>query len=132
MRDRLRSTFSLTTNDDAIELADVRGSSHRAEDPAPRFGGIEPMSGEFLDEIITKTSAAEVLHGVEGGAGSSLAAEQKRTLHVRGKACLLAGNLKEIKVQLLEPIGSSFCFLSEDGGESRAQAQHENIVSGNV
>ena len=130
MRDRLHSTFSLTANADAIEVADVRGSSHGAEDPVPRFGRVEPMSEGFLDEIITKTSTAEVIHGVEGGEGSSLAAEQKRTLHVRGEAKLLAGNLKEIRVRLLQPIGSSFCFLSEDGGDSRAPAALDYLSAG--
>ena len=130
MRDCLRSTFSLTANDDAIELADVRASSRRAEDPEPRFDHVQPASDRFLDGIITKTSTAEVVHGVEGGAGSSLAAEQKRTLHVRGEARLLADNLKEIRVQLLQPIGSSFCFLSEDDGEGRAPAALDYLSAG--
>ena len=130
MRDCLRSTFSLTANDHAVELVDVRASTRCAEDPAPRFGSIELMSDRFLDGIITKTAAAEVMHGIEGGAGTSLAAEQKRTLHVRGEARLLESGLKEIRVQLLQPIGSSFCFLSEDGGPGRAPAALDYLSAG--
>ena len=60
----------------------------------------------------------------EGGAGSSLQAEQKRTLHVRGTGRVSPDGIQEAKVQLFKPIGSVFRFLSDDaarfGGTERA------------
>lgn len=120
MRESLQNTFSLTANGRALELQDLRPSARRAEDPQTDFDGVEPLVGECLDDIITKVAAAEVVHGVAGGAGSSLQAVQKRTLHVRGEARLLTDTLKEIQVRLIQPIGSSFRFLSEDCGRQLA------------
>ena len=62
--------------------------------------------------------AAEAVFGVEGGAGSSLKATQKRTLHVRGVGTLRDDGLKEVLVQLFKPIGSTFRFLSQEPEES--------------
>lgn len=120
MRESLQNTFSLTANDRPSEVADLRQSRRAAEDPEPNFDIIEPLEGEFLPDIITKIGSAEVLHDVAGGAGSSLKAVQKRTLHVRGEAKLLSDSLKEIRVHLHQPIGSSFRFLSEDGAAGQA------------
>ncbi len=120
MRESLQNTFSLTANGRALELQDLRSSARSADDPRPDFNGVEPQAGEYLDDVITKLAAAHVVHAVTGGAGSSLQAVQKRTLHVRGEAKLLSGTLKEIRVQLLQPIGSTFRFLSEDGGRRQA------------
>ncbi len=120
MRESLQNTFSLTANQRALELQDLRPSGHQVEDPAASFDGIEPQTGGSLDDIITKITEAEVLHRVEGGAGSSLEPVQKRTLHVRGKARLLTPTLKEIRVVLLQPIGSTFRFLSEEGERPQA------------
>jgi len=120
MRQSLQNTFSLTANERALALQDLQPSARRAEGPPPSFDGVEPLAGEFLDHIITKLATAEVVHGVAGGAGSSLQAVQNRNLHVRGEAKLLTDTLKEIRVHLFQPIGSSFRFLSEDGGGGQA------------
>ncbi len=73
--------------------------------------------------IITKVSEAETVHGVEGGAGSSLQAEQKRTLHVHGDARVIDGMTMETCIRLFKPTGSSFRFRCDevsalDGDES--------------
>lgn len=68
----------------------------------------------FLPEIIRKGDSAQVLEGVEGGAGSSLKTEQKRTLHVRGEARVVEGLQMETKVQLFKPIGSTFLFKCDE------------------
>jgi uncharacterized OsmC-like protein len=120
MRESLQNTFSLTANGRAIELEDLQSSARSSEGPRPDFNGLEPDVGEHLEDIITKLVAAEVVQTATGGAGSSLQAVQKRTLHVRGQANLLSGTLKEIRVQLLQPIGSTFRFLSEDGASPQA------------
>ena len=62
--------------------------------------------------------------GVEGGAGSSLKSEQKRTLHIRCEARALDDGLMEAVVDCVKPIGSTFRFLSDEpaqrGGRGRA------------
>ncbi len=120
MRESLQNTFSLTANGRPLKLKDLNSSGRSADDPLPDFSGVEPHADEYLDDVILKLAAAEVIHDVKGGAGSSLQAVQKRTLHVRGEAKLLSATLKEIHVQLLQPIGSTFRFLSEDGGRRQA------------
>jgi uncharacterized OsmC-like protein len=77
---------------------------------------------DFPKDIISKLGGAETVFNVEGGAGSSLKSDQKRTLHIRGIATLLANGLSETRVQLYKPIGSNFRFLCDienaaDGGE---------------
>jgi organic hydroperoxide reductase OsmC/OhrA len=73
---------------------------------------------DYLPDIITKLGAAEVKHGVEGGAGSSLKSEQKRTLHVHAEGILRADGLKEVEIRLIKPIGSTFKFVSDETSES--------------
>ncbi len=82
------------------------------------------VADSFAPEIIRKLEDAKAVVGAEGGAGSSLKSEQKRTLHVRGVCTLREDGVKRIKVQLFKPIGSTFEFLSDDppvlGGGDRA------------
>ncbi len=121
MRQALANLFTLTVNGRGLELVDLPPAGRPAADPGTSFAGVEPADPVgFLPDAITKLAAARVVHGVEGGAGSSLAAEQKRTLHVRGEARLVQGALKEIAVHLLRPIGSSFRLLSEEGEAAQA------------
>ncbi len=121
MRQPLENTFSLTANGRALDLPSLRqSSSRRAERLGTDFDQIEPLESGSPEEIIAKLTAAEVVHGVDGGAGSSLKPVQDRTLHVRGEARVLSETLKEIRVRLLRPIGSSFRFLGEDGGSQQA------------
>ncbi len=121
MRDSLQNTFSLTANGRRLEVADLAQSPNAAENPEGDFDSVETAGEEeLLGDIITKLAAAEVVHGVEGGAGSSLKAEQKRMLHVRGEGRLVSGTLKEVKVHLFKPIGSTFRFLSDEGEDAKA------------
>ncbi len=120
MRQRLENMFSLTANGRALDLPDLRPSSRRAGGGRVDFDELEPLEGGCQDDIISKVASAQVVHGVKGGAGSSLQPAQDRILHVRGEARLLSETLKEIEVQLLQPIGSTFRFLGEDGGRQEA------------
>ncbi len=120
MRDRIENTFSVAANGQALALQTLRSSPQPIDGSATSFDSLQPANGEFADGIIAKLSEAEVLEGVAGGAGSSLQAVQKRDLHVRGEARMLTSTLKEIQVRLLQPIGSSFRLLCEDGGEQQA------------
>jgi len=117
LRDPLRNAFSLLHNGRRQELgqelapADPGGVT----DPGPRLEALYPApANTFLPEIIRRVEAASVVHGVEGGAGSSLKAEQRRTLHVRGEARLTEGLQMEAQVRLLKPIGSTFCFRADE------------------
>jgi organic hydroperoxide reductase OsmC/OhrA len=122
----LASEFTLTRN--KVRLPVTMVTPWRAEAPtgfAALFEDRTPAaSGDYAPDIITKLSAAEALRGVEGGAGSSLEAEQKRTLHLRAVCTLRADGLKQVTVRLFRPIGSVFRFLGDDavcfGGGERA------------
>lgn len=120
MRDELTNTFALTLNGRHIPVTGVAESTAPpGPDPEPIFETIRPAdASEYLPDIITKLKAAETVFGVEGGAGSSLQAEQKRTLHVRGTGALREDGLKEVAVQLFKPIGSTFRFISDEQSQS--------------
>lgn len=126
LRAPLASEFTLTKNGARLPVTLV--APWRAEAPAG-FGALfddrTPATSVAADpDIITKLSAAETLQGVDGGAGTSLAAEQKRTLHVRAICTLRADGLKQVTIRLFRPIGSVFQFLGDDpecfGGSERA------------
>jgi len=125
MRTLLHNTFSVNLNGRALGITELAPSPPPGEtDPATHFESVAPRSGGFLPEIITRVAKAEKRTGVEGGAGSSLQSEQKRTLHVHGEARWLGDMLMETIVQLHKPIGSSFRFLCDEietlGGKASA------------
>lgn len=125
-RMRLPSTFAVALNGEPINIPRVKPSmAGMFRDPASAFERIEAAPpSEYAGNLIEKVRSAETVFGVEGGAGSSLQAEQKRMLHVRGILTLRADGLKEINAQLFKPLGSMFRFLSDDpqghGGRNRA------------
>jgi uncharacterized OsmC-like protein len=125
-RTRLDSRFTLRHNGKPIRLSLVaEARDEPPPDPGPAFRQATPAGpGEYAPDIMAKVEGAEALHGVPGGAGSSLQAEQKRTLHVRARGVPREDGLTEVTVRLLKPIGSAFRFLSDDpprlGGSSRA------------
>ncbi len=132
----LANTFALCHNGLEVTPGDVAASPVGIQaDPAPFFASAEPLAdvGQ-VEDIIVKTNEAEKLFGVEGGAGSSLQATQKRTLHVRGICTLRGDGLKEVLVQLFKPIGSTFRFLSDDsradGGQERAPSALAYVAAG--
>jgi hypothetical protein len=113
LRAPLISRFALAYNGDPVTVDRVRAiEGELAPDPAPLFDQAAPVDAAgYLPEIIQKLETAETVFDDEQGAGSSLQAEQKRTLHVRG-------------IGKVRPIGSVFRFLSDDaaphGGAERA------------
>jgi len=115
LRSELQSEFSLTLNGEQIETGRVARMQEPAEPGPEGFDTAVPTNAEVLpSDIITKLESTETLHGVAGGAGTSLAAEQKRILHVNGLCTLRGDGVKEIRTQLFSPIGSVFRFLSDD------------------
>ncbi len=115
----LSNTFTLNSNGRPVPVADLPASSREpGVDPAPSFEEADPLSAdEYAPEIITKRAAAELKSGVEGGAGSSLKSEQKRTLHIHTEAMIRQDGLREATVRLRKPIGSSFHFISDERSE---------------
>ena len=118
MRDGLTNVFALTHNG---KLTGVGGlaASPSTHVEAPDFEWVAPDPAHpCSDDIITKIREAEKLHGVAGGAGSSLQSEQKRTLHIHGEARVTDGMCMETDIRLFKPIGSSFRFLCDETPEN--------------
>jgi uncharacterized OsmC-like protein len=126
LRGVFESEFSIANNGKPVSVRNVRAWTTTRHDHVAdaAFDDAHPFADADLPlDIITKLAGAESVFGVEGGAGSSLQSEQKRTLHIRGIATLRADGLTETRVQLFKPIGSSFrflCDLDRLGGGSRA------------
>ena len=118
------SRFTLTHNDRDLPVGKVAAlDGPAAADPRDRFDEIMVGGSPLADELMRKVAPAEITRG-EGGVGSSLRAEQKRTLHVRGRCTARPDGIRQIDVQLLKPIGSTFRFLTDEatgsGGFGRA------------
>ena len=122
MNDELSNTFALGHNGGEIAAGDVTSSPNALlAEPTPNLEAAAPTDTDsYKRNIIEKTSARETVFGVEGGAGSSLQATQKRTLHVRGVVTLKDDGLMECNVQLFKPLGSNFRFIGDDTGSGRA------------
>ena len=115
----LTSAFSVTVNGEPLPPRRVAALAGKPEPEPGGFDEAVPVGGgEFAADIIEKLESANIVHGVEGGAGSSLTAEQKRTLQIRGICTMREDGMKEIKVQLFKPIGSCFRFLADDGNDA--------------
>jgi uncharacterized OsmC-like protein len=114
LRSALASEFSLVKSGEPLAVGRVQpwADPPTGELAAATFDSAEPdRSSGFPRDIITKLDSAQVVFGVEGGAGSSLRSEQKRSLHVRGIVTMREDGLSETHVQLFKPIGSNFRFL---------------------
>jgi len=136
LRGSHRGTFSLSKNGAPLEVEGVEASlSSVPKDPDGLFD--QALPGEdstFAPGGIEKLQAAESVFGVEGGAGSSLHASQKRLLHIRAITTLREDGIKSIRVQLFKPIGGVFHFLSDDsrlaGGQERAPSGLAYMATG--
>lgn len=115
MRVPLDNSFSVALNGERVPDHGLTPSpSPMEEDPAMAFEDLAPGTAASLPEIITRVKKVEAVHGVDGGAGSSLKAEQKRTLHMRGVARPLEGLLMETRIDLFKPLGSSYRFVCDE------------------
>ena len=125
LREPLISRFALVRNGDPVPLDQVKPlEGAPAPDPAPAFGVAVPADASaYLPGIIEKLETAPTVFDPEGGAGSSLQAEQKRLLHVRGICKVRPDGIKACKVQLFKPIGSVFRFLSDEPAGSGGAGQ---------
>ncbi|RZU30796.1 OsmC family protein [Blastococcus saxobsidens] len=124
LRGQLESLFTLTHNGEPLEPSRVAALEGAAlPDAEDRYDEIAVDGPPEAPELMRRTGSAE-LHEGDGGSNSSLRAEQKRALHVRGVCTVRADGVKVIDVQLLEPSGSRFRFLSDEpvgaGGQGLA------------
>lgn len=123
LRTKLDSEFALTVNGRATATGRVAALVNTIDTRADGFDAAAPPDApDFPANIIEKLASAETVFGVDGGAGSSLSAEQNRILHVRGICSLCVDGLIEIRTQLLKPIGSVFRFLAASG--TGAESEH--------
>jgi hypothetical protein len=120
LRGAHNSLFTLTSNGSPVKLGRVAALDASAlPDPAEQIGRITVAGPNDAAALMTKSATAE-LHEGEGGKGSSLQAEQKRTLHVRATCILRPDGVKDIEINLIKPSGSSFHFRSEEPSDGRA------------
>jgi uncharacterized OsmC-like protein len=116
LRGVYESEFSIEKNGLPISTGTVK-AWQEPDTPAlddAMFDVVKPAPGiKYADDVITKLRGAETVFNIEGGAGSSLKSEQKRTLHIRGIATMGDDGSTETRVQLFKPIGSNFRFLCD-------------------
>jgi hypothetical protein len=104
------------------------------EGGSPKWGLDETFEHLQLSEpppadVIEKLSTAERVENDPHGAGVGLRAEQKRTIHVKGRGEWLADGLFQTNVDLVHPIGSSFRFRADESGE-KAPPPEAFLVAG--
>lgn len=121
----LNGLFALSVDGESLPTGQVGGlKGGIAPFPADLFTQAAPAAQGCAQPIIEKLESAQTVFGVAGGAGSSLQAEQKRMLHVRGVCTLRPDGVKQVRLQLFKPIGSVFTILSDTpahlGGQERA------------
>jgi len=114
LRGQKTSQFTLTCNGQQLPLGRVAPLGETAlPDAADRFDAVTVGGPPAADQLMARSARAERHEGA-GGVGSSLQAEQRRTLHVRAVCREGPDGVKEIEVLLFKPSGSSFRLRSEE------------------
>ncbi len=114
LRGENTSRFTLTHNGQVLDPDRVAGMDEPAlPDVADRYDDIAVDGPQGAEELMQRVATAEHTEG-EGGANSSLQADQKRQLHVRGTCRFEPDGTKVIDVQLFSPKGSNFRFRSDE------------------
>lgn len=118
LRDAHASLFSLTSNGSALTPGRVAALDVTPlADPADELEKITVDGPGDVATLMTRAEAARQ-HSGEGGAGSSLQADQKRTLHVQAVCTARPDGAKDIEVNLFQPSGSRFHFVSDEAGRA--------------
>lgn len=136
LRDKLISEFSLHRNGGLAPTGALKSTvGEIPASPEGDFDRIEQAGDTRLSApILSKLESAEKLFDVEGGVGTSLHAEQKRILHVRGVVHINEERPYETRIQLFKPIGSIFRFIGDDpphrGGRGRAPSGLDYLPAG--
>ncbi len=92
----------------------------------PVFGDVPDDPTEAIEGVHPATNAAIVRRGemspltdeATSSQGSSLAEEQDRVLHVRGRCTLREDGVKQVEQSLFNPHGSIFHFLCDEEGRA--------------
>lgn len=111
----LSSRFTLTHNGREIYTGRVVPMGQTPEpQPLECFEKAKPAPGDW-GELIRRNGMSPKTSEATSSTGSSYATEQSRRLHVRGICTLRPDGLKAIEQHLMNPHGSIFHFLSEEG-----------------
>ncbi|MBU1307488.1 MAG: OsmC family protein [Alphaproteobacteria bacterium] len=137
MRGKLESLFTLSKNGREISNGKaLRAAGPVYPDPGNRFSLVQSGSGSATETLCWPegiTPKKQIRGGTET-AGSSLAAEQNRTLNIGATCTLREDGMKEILQLQYSPHGTSFNFLSEEapinGGLGRAPDANSYISAG--
>jgi hypothetical protein len=134
LRPALRNAFTLTVN--GRELAPETSSflGHRPlSDPQSLFDDLVP-AGAPQEPLVERAGMTSLTDEVTSHTGSSYAAEQSRTLHLRGICTVRPDGVKVIEQHLYNPRGSIFRLLSDEaplsGGSGRAPDANAYISAG--
>lgn len=129
MREPVASRFALVANRVPVVAEGLEPPRADIDDPVAAFESLAPATAvTWWPDLITRTAVAPDVHGVPGGAGSSLQAEQKRTLHVVSTGRLVASGAVQVSVGMRQPVGSTFRFLAA-GGPTAADGPAPSALS---
>lgn len=118
LRHRLEGRFTLVHNGHEIAPARVpRLDAPAMPDPDARFETVMPAPGAW-DELLVKGEMTPKTDETTSGAGSSLAEQQDRRLHIRVQCSLRADGVKVIHQSMFNPQGTQFRFLSDEAPEN--------------
>ncbi|MEE8271942.1 MAG: OsmC family protein [Alphaproteobacteria bacterium] len=126
MRVPMANEFSISRNGAPIPTGELRRTAVPPEpDPMALFDVVRPDDGRLAAEDVTsKLQSAKLVHGVEGGVGSTMTDEHKRMVHVRATLTWRDDAIKETRIQIFQPIGSVFRILSDDSARFGGQERH--------
>jgi len=96
--------------------------------PAERFGSAAPAPGDWSG-LVGRNGMSPKTSEATSHTGSSYAAEQSRRLHLRAICTVRPDGVKAIEQHLLNPHGSIFHFLSEEGPEAGGQGRAPDALT---
>ena len=119
-----QSAFTLTANGARLPPERVRAlPGPPPADPADRFDKAGPdRAAEVAQPLVQLLVPAQRVPGA-GGVSSSYAETQSRVLHVRGTCTVREDGVKQIDLGILNPVGSTFRFLSDEAPRSGGGGQ---------
>lgn len=131
VRGALTSRFTLTVDGRLLPVGRVSTLDAPVPFPSEGLAGLPVAGPPGAEALMRRTQAAELREG-EGGRGSSLEAEQKRTLHLRSLCAAGADGVKEIEIQLFRPHGSTFHLRSEEDPAAGRAPDAATLISSGV
>jgi hypothetical protein len=135
MRDPLIGTFSVICNGERIPAGKVRESGNTLPNhPDEKFTKMHYNDdGDGGEEVIKKLQSSETVSDPVHGAGASMKETQKRELLVRSELSVRSDGLRDVRAQIVRPVGSMFRFLAADpaaGDQSTAPTALAYVSAG--